>query len=157
MRHGRTCAGMAVLGCLLSTPAGAQAVSCRGYPPSVMAQVKSRVEAVRLLEREAADRLRGLDTRVYSFLAGEVRKAADMIAGEKALKKDQEELRRCRNWVQPVRGICRGAALALAAALDEEEAGKATKEFKQAYADAMPHCERLIGLSPLSTAWRMPN
>jgi hypothetical protein len=157
MRSSSICAGMAVFASLLSTPAGAQAVSCRGYPPSVMAQVKSRVEAVRLIEREAADRLLGLDTRVYPFLAGEVRKAADVIADEKALKKDEEELRRCRNWVQPVRGICRGAALALAAALDEEEAGKATKESKQAYVDAMPHCERLMGLSPLSTAWRMPN
>jgi hypothetical protein len=139
-----------------ASAAQAQAVSCRGYPPSVMAQIKSRVEAVRLIEREAADRLRGLDTRVYPFLAGEIRKTADLIGDQKAVEAEQE-FQRCRNLVHPVRGICRGAALVLAAALDEEETSKATKESKQAYADAMPRCEQLLGLSPLSTAWRMPN
>jgi hypothetical protein len=145
----------AALAALLATSAQAQ-VSCRGYPASVTAMVKARVEAVRLLEREAADRLRGLDTRTYPFLAGEARKGADQIADDKAIEAERE-FERCRNLVQPIRRICRGAVLWLATALDEEEAGKATNESKQAYAEAMPRCEQLMGLTPLSTAWRIPN
>src|SRR5258705_8201647 len=136
--------------------APAQTVSCRNYPETVRPLIKPRVEALRLLEREAADRLRGLDTRTYPFLAGEARKAADLIADAKALE-DEEALERCRNPVQPVRRLCRGAALSLATALDQEEAGAASKESKQVYAEAMPRCEQLLGLQPLSTAWRITN
>ena len=41
---------LAVLALLLAAPAEAQSVSCRGYPPAAMvSQIKSRVEALRLI------------------------------------------------------------------------------------------------------------
>ena len=141
----------------LSTPAAAQTVTCRNYPESIRLLVKPRVEALRLLEREAADRLRGLDTRTFPFLAGEVRKAADLIADPKALKEEEDGIGKCRNAVPPMRAICRSAALALATAIDEQEKDAATKESRQAYAEAIPRCEQLMGLQPLSTAWRTIN
>jgi len=137
-------------------PAQAQGVACRGYPESVMAGIKSRVEALRLIEREAADRLRGLDTRTFPYLAGEARKTADLVGDARTLAQEAG-LEQCRNKVAPVRRICRGAALSLAAVLDEEAAGAASQGGKQVYAEAMPACERLMGLSPLSTAWRTTN
>jgi hypothetical protein len=121
----------------------------------VLPAVKLRVEAVRLLEREAADRLRGLDTRTYPFLAGEVRKAADAIADAKAVEDEAAEVGKCRNKVHPLRGICRGAALALGSAIDEQEKKDVvSKEARLAYAQGMATCERLVGLPPLGTAWR---
>jgi hypothetical protein len=130
-------------------------VSCRDYPRALLPAVKLRVEAVRLLEREAADRLRGLDTRTYPFLAGEVRKAADAIADAKAAEDEAAAVAKCRNMVHPLRSICRGAVLALASAIDEQEQKDAvSKEARQAYGQGMAVCERLVGLAPLGTAWR---
>jgi hypothetical protein len=131
----------------------AQMVPCRGYPESVANELKRRIEAVRLLEREAADRLTGLDTRTYGFLAGEARKAADLIADERVLKAE-EGLSRCRNSVRPVRTICRSAAMTLAAVLDEFEADRPTRPAKAAYAEAAAACERLFRLPALDTAIR---
>ena len=141
------------LAVILSAPTPAETQSCRGYPESAKRLIKSRVEALRLVEREAADRLRGLDTRTFTYLAAEARKAADLIGDAQALK-DEDRLNQCRNAVPPVRHICRNAALSLASVLDEQEAGAATKDTRQAFADAMPRCERLMGLPPLNTAWR---
>jgi hypothetical protein len=151
--------GFAALAIILSMTAlaPAQTVSCRNYPETVRPLIKPRIEALRLLEREAADRLRGLDTRTFPFLAGEVRKAADLIADPKALKDEEDGVGKCRNAVLPVRAICRSAALVLAAAIDEQEKDAATKESRQAYGEAMPRCEQFMGLQPLSTAWRTTN
>src|SRR5258705_13002386 len=107
--------------------APAQTVSCRNYPETVRPLIKPRVEALRLLEREAADRLRGLDTRTYPYLAGEVRKTADLIADAKAIEQEAAGIEKCQNAVAPVRALCRGAALALATAIDEQEKEAATK------------------------------
>ncbi len=149
-------AGVAVFAIVLASPCAAEAVSCRGYPESVRSLIKSRVEALRMIEREAADRLVGLDTRTFPFLAGELRKAADIIATPADLA-DEEGLKSCRNLVHPVRSICRAAALALATVLDEHEAGTAGKDAKATYTEAMPRCERLMNLPPLSTSIRMVN
>jgi hypothetical protein len=67
---------------------------------------------------------------------------------------DEEGLRRCRNFVRPVRGICHGAALALATVLDAYEGGTGTTEVRRTYSQAMPYCEGLMKLAPLSTAIR---
>jgi hypothetical protein len=142
-----------VLAMMFATAAHAEAVSCRGYPASVKAATKTRIEALRLIEREAADRLRGLDTRTFPFLAGRARATADSIADANALK-EEEPLDRCREPVPQMRRICRDAALALAKAMDDEEAGSATKESRRASAAAMSRCEGLLALSPLTTGWR---
>jgi hypothetical protein len=131
-------------------------VACRNYPESARPQLRPKVEAVRQIEREAADRLRGLDTRTFPFLAGELRKAADLIADAKVVEEEAVGVAKCQNPVAPVRAVCRGAALALATAIDEQEKEAATKASRQAYGEAMARCEPLIGLQPLSTAWRTP-
>jgi hypothetical protein len=144
--------GVVLLGAVLVLPFEAQA-SCRGYPESVRSAIKVQIEALRMLEREAADRLLGLDTRTFPFLAAEVRKTVDAIADGRTLKLE-DELRRCRNWVQPVGRICRNAADALAILLDAQEARAATRELKQAYAASIERCERLVRLAPLKTTIR---
>ena len=152
----RLCLGAVLSGLALASAGPAEAASCRGHPPSVMTAIKGRVEAVRLLEREGADRLVGLDTRTFVFLAAEVRKAADQIAGPLDLA-EEEDLRRCRNQVQPVRSLCRGAALALAVVFDEGEGGQTQGDSRRTYAQAMPQCERSLKLPPLSTTIRITN
>jgi hypothetical protein len=52
------------------------------------------------------------------------------------------------------RGVAYCAA-ALVRVLQELAAGEATNDAKMAYAQAMPHCERLTGLAPLETALRI--
>ncbi len=146
-------AGFAVLAAVLSVPAQAGAVPCRGYPESVRLTVKGGVEALRLVEREAADRIVGLDSRPFDYLAGQARAAAEVIADQNALAAE-ESLSRCRNYVPPVRTICRGAAQALAKAIEEQAAGAAGKASKQAYVEAMVICEQWLGLTPLKTAFR---
>jgi hypothetical protein len=145
--------GIGVIAILLGVPALALAQPCRGYPESVRPDVRPRVEALRLIEREAADRLVGLDTRTYPYLAGEARKAAGLI-GHAAGLALEEGTQRCRNAVPPVRSICQNAAQMLATVLDEQEAGAAAKASKEAYAGAMASCERLMDLRPLNTAVR---
>jgi hypothetical protein len=150
---------IAALTVALAAPAEAQVpkqiqVSCRGYPEAVRPTIKPRVEALRLLEREAADRLRGLDTRTFPYLAGEARKAADLVADAKAVADEAAGIEKCRNSVPAVRAICRGAGLALATAIDEQEKEAASKDAKTAYGEAITRCEQLMGLQPLSTAWR---
>ena len=51
---------------LLGTPA--HALSCRNHGKEVQAAIKHHIEALRMIERETADRVAGLDTRPYNYL-----------------------------------------------------------------------------------------
>jgi hypothetical protein len=145
---------IAALAILLSGLAAAEAAPCRNYPAAAAPAVKPRVEALRLVEREAADRLIGLDTRPFPFLIGQARAAAGAIGEGRALQ-DEDGLDRCPEAVPRVRRVCATAALALAGALEEQAAGAATKISKQIYGQAMAICEGFMGLAPLRTAWRI--
>ena len=147
------CAATLAVLVVASAPAAAQDAFCRGYPDSVRLVVMRGVEALRLVEREAADRMVGLDTRPFDFLVGQARAAAEVIADQNALAAE-EGLKRCRNHVRQLRATCRGAALALAQAIEEQGTGAASKPSKQAYVEAMATCERWLGLTPLKTAFR---
>jgi hypothetical protein len=147
----RACAGLALLAIFLITPAAAQ--SCRGYAAASVAALKPRIEALRLLEREAADRIKGLDTRSYEWLVEQARLAAEAIADAKALQ-IEDSLSRCRNFIPPVRRACAAAATGLVSVIEEQIAGGASKAARQAYADAAANCERLVRLMPLNTALR---
>jgi hypothetical protein len=57
---------LAALVALLAAGDRAAAASCGGYPAAGAHAIKSRVEAMRLIEREASDRLIGLDIREAS-------------------------------------------------------------------------------------------
>jgi hypothetical protein len=138
---------------LLSAFSPAEAAPCQGYPASAAHTIKPRVEALRLIEREAADRLIGLDTRPFPYLAGQARAAADAIGESKALQ-DEDELGRCPNAIPHVRRLCAIAALALAALLEEQAAAAAAQASKRVYAQAVGICEGLVGLRPLQTAFR---
>jgi hypothetical protein len=144
---------IAVLATLLSVSVASAAATCRNYPAAAARAVKPRVEAVRLVEREAADRLLGLDTRPFSYLVGQARGAAGAIGEVRALQ-DEDGLDRCPDSVPHVRRVCITAALALAGALEEQAAGQASQISKQIYAQAMAICEGFMGLAPLRTAWR---
>jgi hypothetical protein len=133
--------------------AGAEAAPCRNYPAAAARAVKPRVEALRMVEREAADRLVGLDTRPWPYLVGQARAAAAAIGEPRALQ-DEDGLDRCPDAVPRVRRVCATAALALAGALEEQAAGAATRISKQIFAQAMAICEGFTGLAPLRTDLR---
>jgi hypothetical protein len=141
------------LALLLAAGSAAQAASCRDYLPVAARVVKPRVEALRMVEREAADRTKGLDTRPYQYLAGQARAAAEAIGEARALE-DEDELAKCPAAVSHVRRVCATAARALALALDEQAAGAPSQISRQIYGQAMPICEGLISLSPLRTPLR---
>jgi hypothetical protein len=138
---------------LLAAGSPAQAASCRDYLPAAARAVKPRVEALRMVEREAADRMQGLDTRPYAYLAGQARAAADAIGEARALA-DEDDLEKCPAAVPHVRRVCATAARALAFALDEQASGLASQISRQIFAQAMLICEGLISLSPLRTPYR---
>jgi hypothetical protein len=143
---------LAILAGLLASGAAAQAAaSCRGHGSEVVAAIKSRVEALRLLERETADRVLGLDTRTFDYLAAQARAAASVIADPAALV-EEFELRRCRNLIAPVREGCAQAALQLLSIIEQHAAGGEPRALKEAYAQAMPRCERHMNLPPLRTS-----
>jgi hypothetical protein len=144
---------LAALALLLSVTAASAAAPCRNYPQLAARAIKARVEAVRLIEREAADRLIGLDTRPFPYLSGQTRASADMIGEARALE-EEDGLDRCPEPVPHVRRVCATAARALAGALEEQGAGAASLISKQIYAEAMAICEGFTGLAPLRSAWR---
>jgi hypothetical protein len=138
---------------IFSIPVTAQAASCRDYPASIRPALKPRVEALRLLEREAADRLAGLDTRPFAYLIAQARAVAGTIHEPKALQ-DEDTLERCADAVPRVRRVCGTAALALADALEEQAAGAASAISKRAYGEAIAICEGFMGLAPSRTIFR---
>jgi hypothetical protein len=138
---------------LLAAASRAEAASCRDYPAAAARALKPRVEALRMVEREAADRMQGLDTRPYTYLAGQARAAAEAIGQARALA-DEDDLAKCPAAVPHVRRVCASAARALALALDEQASGGAGLISRQIYAQAMPICEGLTSLSPLRTTYR---
>jgi hypothetical protein len=144
---------IAALLLLFSAPAALAAAPCRNYPATAARAIKPRVEALRLTEREAADRQAGLDTRPWPYLVGQARAVAGAIGETRALQ-DEDGLDRCPEAVPHVRRVCASAALALAGALEEEAAGAASKISRQIYGQAMVICEGFMGLAPLRTALR---
>ena len=152
----------AVLLSMLPAPLAAQELyACRGYPPQgVIRGIKARVETMRRVEREAADRLVGLDTRPYDWLLDQARIAQSEVAVPTLLEAE-ESLKRCRNYI-PVRAGCAAAGSALVRVIEEIIAGEDKKEdkkeagseAKKAFAELMPHCERAVSLPPLDTTLR---
>ena len=149
-----TVAAPAVLAMLaLGLPARA-AAPCQNYPASVARALKPRIEALRLIEREAADRLKGLDTRPFSYLVAQANSAAGQIGEARALEQE-DGLDRCPEAVPHVRRVCMSAALALADLLAQQATGIVSPISRQTYAQAIAICESLIGLPALQTLWRI--
>jgi hypothetical protein len=159
-------AAAALLSLLPPPLAAQQFYECRGYPSQgVIREIKGRVETLRRVEREVADRLVGLDTRPYEWLLNQARMAQSELAVP-ALLQAEESLKRCRNYIRPVRSGCAAAASALVRVIEEIVAGEDKKEdnkddkketgreAKKAFAEIMPHCERAVSLPPLDTTLR---
>lgn len=145
--------GLLVVAIVVASCGLAEGAPCRGYPALTARVIKARVEAVRLVEQEAADRLLGLDTRPYPYLAAQARAAAAAIGQAQALQ-EEDELDRCPDPVPHVRRLCATAALALASAIEEQEAGAASTASRRAYAQAMAICEGHMGLIPARSRFR---
>jgi hypothetical protein len=139
-----------------SAPAAAQTYNCRRYPPpDVTTSLKAQVELMRGVERETADRVRGLDTRSFEWLLEQARAAEKAISVPAPLQAEDKLFERCRNAVRPVRRACAAASAALVEVLTEfAGAGQARKESRQVYLQTMPLCERWLGLTPLESALR---
>jgi hypothetical protein len=144
-------------------PCEGEAASCRGYPQGVRAAIKKQVQVLRALEHEATDRLKGLDTRPFDYLLGQARAAAGVIGDKDALAAE-EGLSRCPRPLPPVRRVCTEAAHALVSLIEQQADSFATPQAgqpeakqgdaKQAYARAMPQCERWMDFAPLVTVFR---
>jgi hypothetical protein len=143
----------AVLALAVSFPSDGEAASCRGYPREVRAAIKKHVGALRALEQETADRVKGFDTRPFSYLLGRARATAAVVADKDALAAE-ETLSRCPQTIPPVRRVCAEAAQALIDLIEEQETGTASAQSKQLYAQAMPQCERWMDFAPLATVFR---
>jgi len=98
---------------------GVEAASCRGYPQGVRAVLKKQVEALRALERETADRLKGLDTRPFDYLLSRARATAQVIADKDALAAEERSsassrhsrpARSSRTRSRFTHGLCRNAS-----------------------------------------------
>ena len=152
----RFLARAAVLAVVASLAVDVEAASCGSYPQDIRAAIKKHVETLRALEREAADRLKGLDTRTFDYLLRQARAVAGVIADKDALAAE-EELSQCRETIPPVRRVCAEAAQALVSVIEEQLAGGANKASKQLYAQAMPRCERWMDFLPLTTVFRTPD
>lgn len=144
------CGGIIVL--LLLTPDVAEAASCR-HRPALHAGIKQRVESLRAIEREATDRLKGLDTRTFDYLAAQAHAAADAIGAVKLLRLEAA-LARCRVPPRPLRRVCGDAGNALARLMDQQAGRGTAAGVKQAYGAAMPKCEGFLALAPLATIFR---
>jgi hypothetical protein len=146
----RHCVSAAVLGTMLALPFEAEAASCSDYSTIARSAARRHVEALRLIEREAADRVSGLDTRSYAWLGDQARLAVQRIGEALPLV---HSLAECHD-LPPVREVCLSAATALAGAIDQQAAGAATATSKATYGEAMAKCEGFMGLTPLKTAFR---
>jgi hypothetical protein len=131
----------------------AQAASCRNYGQEIQAAIKGHVVALRKIEHETADRITGLDTRPFDYLLTQARTAADAI-GDKFGLDEEAALSRCRNYIAPVRHTCAAAATALVAMVEALASGSPDMSSKPNYIEAMPKCERWMGLTPLRTTLR---
>jgi hypothetical protein len=143
---------ISVIGCTASFAFEANAASCRWFAREAQAAIGAHVASMQRIEHEASDRLKGLDSRPFEFLAGEARKLSTIIADPAALK--DEEGPRCRNKTVPIRKICADASRLLVEILDKYVAGPRPDYDKPQYAAAVAACEKQMALKPLASAIR---
>jgi hypothetical protein len=140
------------MACFVSLASDASPLSCRNFVREAQAAFAKEVIQLRRYELEAADRLKGLDSRPYRFMRDEATKALAVIADTERLK--DEEALRCPTAVKPIRKICAGSAQLLVTILDKHVASATPDYDKPQYASAMAECEGLLGLKPLTTRIR---
>jgi hypothetical protein len=139
--------------CIILLAYDASAADCRWFGRDAKAAIGSHVASLQRLEFEASDRLKGLDSRPFDFLAGEARKTAAIIADARAIEAEKE-LERCRNATQPIRAICAAAAEKLVEILDKHVKTAKPDYDKAAFAQAASACEKFMDLKPLQSAIR---
>jgi hypothetical protein len=142
-----------VVACSLFMISDANAQNCKGFLQTARLAIGGEVAALRRIEHEASDRLKGLDSRPFEVLRDEARKTTAVIGNPGALKLE-ELLKGCRNWTVPVRRICADAGKMLADILDKHVAAAKPDYDRAAYAAAAKECERLMDVKPLASAIR---
>jgi hypothetical protein len=140
------------IGCLALLVSDASAASCQNFAREAQVAFAKEVILLRRHELEAADRLKGLDSRPFSHMRDEARKATATIADPEKLK--GEEALHCPTAVKPIRKICATSAQLLLDILEKHVASATPDYDKAQYASAMAECETLLGLKPLTTRIR---
>jgi len=131
----------------------ASAASCPASKNAGRAQIAPQVTALRRLEQEASDRVKGLDTRPFDVLRDEVKKVAAIIADPAALARE-DELKSCRNAPLPVRKLCADAAQGLTDILEQHVASAKPDYDRPRYAATIADCEKAMDLKSLQTLLR---
>ena len=131
----------------------ANAASCPNSKGTARAQIAPQVTALRALEHEASDRVKGLDTRPFDVLRDEVKKVAAVIADPAALARE-DELKSCPNAPPPARKLCADAAHDLTDILEKHVASAKPDYDKPRYAATVADCEKAMDLKPLQTLLR---
>lgn len=118
----------------------AEAFSCRDYLRRSRVAVAPQVEGLVRVEDQILYRLAGARVFAYDDLSRSVRSIAANILPPKAAIAEQRS-RRCRNWIPPVRRVCRDAALRLAILIDEMAAGGIEEATRAEYTNLITRCE----------------
>jgi hypothetical protein len=129
----------------------ASAEGCRNYLQAARADLGKHVAAMQRLEHEVSDRSKGLDSRPFSFLVGEGRKTAAIIADPALQGAGAKD---CRDPSHPVRRICLDAAQAWVDVLAKYAANPKPDYDKPRFAATVEDCEKLMDLKPLKSVIR---
>jgi hypothetical protein len=135
----------------------ASAQNCPNYLQAARADIGKHVATMQRYEREANDRVKGLDTRPFAFLLAEARKTAAIIADPALQPKggpDKGGPADCRDPTHPVRKICADAAQAWVDLLQKYASTPKPDYDRPRFAASVEDCEKLMDLKPLKSAIR---
>jgi hypothetical protein len=146
-------APVAVLFLLLAGISDAHA--CRTYLHNARLEIRQHVEALGEIETQALNRLMGGIWPSYEYLAQEALTIAAVIYPQSAAI-GERRMRRCRNWVPPVRRTCREAAMQLVEVIEQSAARRLSEQARLDYARLIEKCERWLAIPRQSRWLRMP-
>lgn len=130
---------------LLVVSASQASATCAGHFQSARTAIGAHVETLGEIETQLVLRLSGGRNPSYAMLARETRAIVSVLYPRSASILEQR-LRRCRNWVPPIRRTCRDAALRLVNVIEESAARRLTDETRLDYARLIDQCERWLAL-----------
>lgn len=141
--------------CVLTCNLG-HAADCRDDRRQTRLAIGSQVEEIYAVELDLLRRLMGRRQPAYGGMASRLLDVIDTIYPPEAAAAEANS-RRCRNFIPPVRRICRDAASTLDRALTETALGRLSEATRVAYGSLMGRCELYLGIPRRMNFLRMPS